>query len=255
MTKAKELEQAVIEAQQPKVEDLKEMEIELKQEEQKNIIKFPGIILDLSNDWQLNQFKNSYCKGANPQELGMFIATIKTTGLNPFKKEIWFVKYWSSPAQIFVGRDWYRKVAKQHTDYNWHRTDCVCENDTFKVKNWQIEEHSYTLKDRWKVVGAYCIAKIQGQGEPLMHFVDFAEYNTGKSKWNSSPKTMIKKVAEAQCLRMAFDDLLEWTYDESEVYDTNILESKEEVIEEKGDKLKDKYAKLKPNQEKTNENT
>ena len=72
-------------------------------------------------------------------------------------------------------------------------------NYTKKIKHFKLT----------KVAGAYCIAKIQGQDEPLMHFVDFAEYNTGKSKWNSSPKTMIKKVAEAQCLRMAFDDLLE----------------------------------------------
>lgn len=186
------------------------------QKENKNIITFPWVTLDLSDQAQLTQFKTSYAVWATPQELWMFIAIIKTTWLNPFKREIWFVKYWSGQAQIFIGRDGYRKVAKAHSKYLWHRVDVVCENDTFKVKNGQVEEHSYEVKERGKIIWAYCIAKVEWQSEPIMHFVDFSEYNTWKSKWLTSPKTMIKKVAEAQTLRMAFDDLLEGTYDESE---------------------------------------
>jgi hypothetical protein len=50
-------------------------------------------------------------------------------------------------------------------------------------------------------------------------FVELSEYSTGKSLWNSQtgkPATMIKKVAEAQALRMAFQDLLGGTYGEEE---------------------------------------
>ena len=77
--------------------ELAEMKTELVEsnakDRNKNIIRFPGIELDLSDQGQLKQFKESYTKNATPQELGMFVAIMKTTGLNPFKKELWFVKY------------------------------------------------------------------------------------------------------------------------------------------------------------------
>jgi len=212
---------------------------EIIEQDNNKIIQFPGITLDLWNQSQLNQFKETYTKGSTPQEFGMFVQIIRTTWLNPFKKELWFVKYWNSPAQIFIWRDWYRKVAKQHSKYAWHRVDVVCEKDIFKVKNGQLEEHSYSLKDRWKILGAYCIIKVKLQDEPMMHYVDFNEYSTWMSNWKTKPKTMIKKVAEAQALRMAFVDLLEWTYDESEQWNYNkqLLEANKPTEEELKEKL------------------
>lgn len=46
-----------------------------------------------------------------------------------------------------------------------------------------------------------------------------SEYNTGRSVWAQKPSTMIKKVAEAQVLRMTFQELFAGTYDESEQWD------------------------------------
>jgi hypothetical protein len=68
---------------------------------------------------------------------------------------------------------------------------------------------------------------------------------------------MIKKVAEAQTLRMAFDELLEWTYDESEIFENNqnntskISDVKTDI--EKENELKNKYSNL-TNNTKENEN-
>lgn len=45
------------------------------------------------------------------------------------------------------------------------------------------------------------------------------EYATGKSLWVTKPETMIKKVAEAQVLRMTFVEEFNGTYDESEEWD------------------------------------
>jgi hypothetical protein len=53
-------------------------------------------------------------------------------------------------------------------------------------------------------------------------FAELNEYSTGKSLWNAQtgkPATMIKKVAESQCLRACFQDLLGGTYGEEEMSD------------------------------------
>lgn len=184
--------------------------------EKNNTLVFNELKFDLTNKEQLQIFQETYAKWTSIAEFSSFISIIKATWLNPFKKEIWCVKYGNNPAQIFIWRDWYRKVAKQHQDYIYHRVDIVCENDEVEVENWKIIKHKYSFKDRWAVLWAYCIVRKKWYDEDIFNYVDFEEYNTNQSKWKTSPKTMIKKVAEAQTLRMVFDELLEWTYDESE---------------------------------------
>lgn len=219
-------------------------------QKKENTLVFNDLEFNLADKSQLTNFQNTYAKWTSAPEFASFIWIIKATWLNPFKKEVWCVKYGSSPAQIFVWRDGYRKVAKQHKDYISHRVDVICENDETEVENWKLTKHKYSFKDRWDIIWAYCIVRKKGFDEEIYNFVDFQEYNTNQSKWKSSPKTMIKKVAEAQTLRMVFDELLEWTYDESEYFE-NKIETKElpiEEIEAKENKLKDKYQNLASNQ-------
>lgn len=138
------------------------------------------------------------------------------TGLNPFRKEMWVVKYGSQAAQIFVARDGYRIIALNHPDYDYHQCDCVYENDSFEVIAGEVH-HRYSLKDRGKIMGAYCITKRKSSSKAVYHFVKFAEYNTGKSLWISKPETMIKKVVEGHALRASFQDVLGGTYIPEEV--------------------------------------
>jgi hypothetical protein len=49
---------------------------------------------------------------------------------------------------------------------------------------------------------------------PFTVEVSRSEYDTGKGNWQKMPETMIKKVAESQCLRRAFD--ISGLYDQSE---------------------------------------
>jgi len=163
----------------------------------------------------------------------------KSTKLNPFLKEIWAVKYGTEAAQIFVARDGYRKSAQANTDYDYHFADAVHENDDLKIVNGEIT-HSYSLAGRGQLVGAYAIAKRKSSTKPVFNYVEFREYYQGNKKngevqmrfdkyknqqvpkketlWDTKPATMIKKVAEAQVLRMAFQELFAGTYDESEVF-------------------------------------
>lgn len=88
--------------------------------------------------------------------------------------------------------------------------------DEFKISQGDIV-HNYSLNDRGALVGAYCSVKRKSAAKPVFVYVELSEYNTGKSLWLTKKATMIKKVAEAQGLRMAFQELFAGTYDEDEV--------------------------------------
>ena len=107
------------------------------------------------------------------------------------------------PPQIFVARDGYRRSAQSHPDYDYHQSFAVYENDDFQFED-GIIRHKFKLLNRGRLVGAYCTTKREGSSKPHNVFVELAEYSTGKSLWASKPATMIAKVAEAQCLRLAF---------------------------------------------------
>jgi hypothetical protein len=78
MAKTKE-ELEMLQKNKEKIAILEAEKIAIEIKKPKNEIVFPGIILDLNNASQLKQFQETYAKSATPQELGMFIAIIKTT--------------------------------------------------------------------------------------------------------------------------------------------------------------------------------
>lgn len=163
------------------------------------------------------EVKKIYGKDLNAVEFDMFMAMGKATGLNPFLKEIFAYKY-GSDATFIIARDGYRKSAQRHPEYDYHMADAVCSGDQFSVEN-GIVKHTYNMIDRGNLLGAYAIAKRKGSSQPCFVYVTVKEYNTGKSTWAKMPATMIKKVAESQVLRMAFQELFSNTYDRSEMWE------------------------------------
>lgn len=169
---------------------------------------------------KLEEIRKLFAPKLTEMEFQFFVGLGKASGLNPFTREIWCVKYDErSPAQVFIGRDGYRKAAQAHSEYDYHQCDAVYENDKFEVVNGDVK-HSYSLTNRGQLIGAYCIAKRHKSSRPIYVFAELKEYSTGKSLWNpqsGKPATMIKKVAESQCLRACFQDLLGGTYGEEEM--------------------------------------
>lgn len=200
---------------------------------------------------QIEEIKKVFAPTLTENEFKVFIGLGKATGLNPFLKEIWAVKYGKDrdgnelPAQVFIGRDGYRKGAHSSPKYDYHQVDAVYENDEFKVINGEVS-HSYNLKDRGKLRGAYCLVQLKTSSKPHYVFVDLEEYSTGQSLWaevsykdnkyggkyktGGKPATMIKKVAEAQGLRMALD-IFEGTYSEYEAFNNQNENTNERVIQ------------------------
>lgn len=179
---------------------------------------------------KIEEIRKLFAPKLTESEFQYFVGLGRATGLNPFLREIWSVKYDErSPASVFIGRDGYRKAAQAQADYDYHQCDAVYENDTFEIQDGVIK-HSYKLTNRGVLIGAYCIAKRHKSSRPMYVFVEVKEYSTGKSVWNQKPATMIKKVAESQCLRACFQDLLGGTYGEEEMQN-NQMENNARVIQ------------------------
>lgn len=179
---------------------------------------------------KIEEIRKLFAPKLTESEFQYFVGLGKAAGLNPFLREIWSVKYDErSPAQVFIGRDGYRKAAQAHHEYDYHQCDAVYENDVFEVQD-GIVKHAYKLTQRGALIGAYCIAKRHKSSRPMYVFVEVKEYSTGKSVWSQKPATMIKKVAESQCLRACFQDLLGGTYGEEEMPNSQ-MENNTRVIQ------------------------
>lgn len=180
------------------------------------------VLVMWDNREQLQEIRKLFAPKLSDSEFQFFVGLGKASRLNPFTREIWAVKYQESqPAQVFIGRDGYRKAAQAHPEYDFHQADAVYENDEYEVINGEVH-HKYKLNNRGKLVGAYCVAKRHKSSRPMYVFCELSEYSTGRSLWNyqtGKPATMIKKVAESQCLRACFQDLLGGTYAEEEEWE------------------------------------
>ena len=143
---------------------------------------------------QMKLITDVVAKGATPDELQLFLYRCRNLGLDPLKSgQIYFVKYGSSPGTIVVGIDGFRSKASR----------------TGKLAG---IKRGVTRNDKGAVTGAWAEVFRSDWREPAREEVSLAEYNTGRAMWAKMPETMIKKVAEAAALRMAFPDDLGGTY-------------------------------------------
>jgi phage recombination protein Bet len=172
----------------------------------------------------LQQIKKIFAPKLNDLEFTIFAEMGKATGLNPFLKEIWAVKYSDKdPAQIFIGRDGHRKSAQRHPLYKGHNVMDVYSNDDFLVSKFKVVKHEWSAKDRGTLLGAYCEVNKQNIPEPFFIYVPLSEYDKGFSVWKEKKSTMIKKVSESQCLKAAFQELFGGTYSEYEITHEDIV--------------------------------
>jgi phage recombination protein Bet len=178
-----------------------------------DIITTNGVAVEIWADPE--SIREQFGAGLTAKEFGFFMGLGQHLGANPFTREIWAVKYGNNPAQIFLGRDFYRRKAQEQAEYNGHVASAVYENDDFAMINGQ-PSHKYNIKNRGHLIGAYCVVYKKNAEVPYTVFVELREYTTGQSNWKTKPATMIAKVAEAQALRGAFSGVFNGTYSEDE---------------------------------------
>lgn len=135
--------------------------------------------------------KTYLCANATDQEVTLFLNQCVMFGLNPFKREIYLIKYGSNPATFVVGYEVYLKRAERSD--KWAGLESGTEGEGPTLKAW-----AKVYRKDWTA--------------PLYHEVYLDEYIQRKGDgtptrfWADKPRTMLKKVAISQAFRMAFPD-------------------------------------------------
>ena len=140
------------------------------------------------------------------QEVAMFINLCRFTGLNPWLREAYCIKYGNEPATLVVGKDAYFKRAESNAAYDGFEAGIIVQNETG-----QIEYRPGTLKlKEEELIGGYAEVFRKDRSHSFRAEVSFDEYagrkkdGTLNSQWSKKPATMIRKVAAVQALREAF---------------------------------------------------
>lgn len=151
-------------------------------------------------DWtkELQLVKDISAKGCTDTEFKLLVYTAKLYGLDPLKKEIWAIKYGSSPANIMAGRDGFLSIAHRSGKFNGMKTEFKPSEKTEVpgIKTAGIDMDST----------ATCTVYRKDMANPISVTVQMREYyNMVNPVWKSKPITMLCKVAEAQALRKSFN--------------------------------------------------
>ena len=148
---------------------------------------------------QIDLITRTIAKGATPDELKLFLYRCQNLGFDPLKPgQIYFIKYGNSPGTIVVGIEGFRSRAARTGKLNGIKRGAL--------KN-----------DKGHLVGAWAEIYRSDWKECAREEVALSEYISDKPLWKKMPETMIKKVAEAAALRMAFPDDLGGIYTNEEM--------------------------------------
>ena len=151
---------------------------------------------------QVELIKNTVAIGATDNELEMFMYLATQYNLDPFKKEIWFMKY-GGKTTIMTSRDGYLKYAQLNPEFEGLMSFVVREGDVFEIDASEYKVvHKFGTK-RGPILGAWSRCDRKGK-KPFIAYVEFDEYNKKQNVWNSYPSAMIQKVAEVFVLKRAF---------------------------------------------------
>ncbi|VTS33100.1 phage recombination protein Bet [Streptococcus porcinus] len=178
---------------------------------------------------------------ATDEELAYFIAQAKTQNLNPFTKEIYFIKYGSQPAQVVVALKAFQKKADAHPQYDGMGSGII-----YEKSGEEIEAEGAFVPRGAEIVGGWATVYRKDRSHPTKVRVTFSEYDNskirarvkelekngntvtypvmnaynkpiGENNWDSMPAVMIRKVAIVTALREAFPNELGGNYEIDEL--------------------------------------
>src|SRR6056297_3733555 len=151
------------------------------------------------NNWQerMELVKQKVGSRLTKTEWELFLYMARLYDLNPLLREIWAVKYNGKPANIFTGRDGLLKIAHKSGMFDGMRTVLL-------VATQQGVEEADIAPKGAEILGSKCYVWRKDMSHPVEVSVKLSEYDTHRSIWKDKPNTMIKKVAEAHCLRRTF---------------------------------------------------
>lgn len=154
---------------------------------------------------------NEVVKFIDPKNVGtasehkFFFELCKARDLNPFTKEVYFIKYGTAQAAVVIGVDTFVARANEYPDYDGYQSGWIIEDG--KDPKWSDFPFG-------KLLGAYCKVGRKDKELDTVVRIRFDAFNTGKSRWSIDPWGMIEKCAIAAAHRKAypktFSNLYSW---------------------------------------------
>lgn len=149
--------------------------------------------------------KNTIADGATDDELVMLLTLAGKYQLDPFAKEIFFMKMDKKPV-IMTSRDGYLAIAHRDPNFDGLQSAAVYAEDTFEldvVGGTVIHKPSLKTDPNMKPVGAWAIAYRKDR-RPALVYVRYREYSKNTVPWSQYPSSMIEKVAQVRALKLQF---------------------------------------------------
>lgn len=167
------------------------------------------LTINYSDANTIKTLKETVAKGATESEFKMFSEMCKATGLNPFKREIWFIKA-SGKVQMMTGVNGFYTIANNHPQFDGIETEVV-------------EEGGRIVK---------AIAKVYRKDRKIPMTVEayWEEYAKPYGNWKTMPRVMITKCAESMALRKAFPQQMNGLYTQEEM-PANFSQPKDEPVQ------------------------
>lgn len=167
-------------------------------------------ILNFTND-QIQLIKTQIAPKATDNELQLFLAQAKRTGLDPMTRQIYCIHRYSDGKQkmtIQTSIDGFRVIAERSGDYAG-QSEPIFEQENGKLSCCKVTVYRFRGDVRYPAAVGVAY---------------WSEYvPNDKFMWNKMPHTMLAKVAEALALRKAYPQDLSGLYTTEEMNQSDMV--------------------------------
>lgn len=154
-----------------------------------------SLAIDYANREVVQTLKATVAQGLNEPEFRLFVDYCKSTGLNPFKKEVWAIKA-GGRLQIMTGINGFLTIANKNPMFDG--LECTVDDDENPTK-------------------AICKVYRKDRKYPSEGVAMIKEYYKKTPIWDQMPRVMLTKVAKSIALREAFPQELGSLYAQEEM--------------------------------------